>query len=73
MPQVAIQIKSGRDPRTVRQLIGSVTNAVVTSLQATPESVRVIVSEVPSTHWANGDVTLAEKAAEAASVVHRGG
>lgn len=69
MPHINIQIRAGRDPRVVRQLIGAVTHAVATSLEATPDSVRVIVSEVPASHWANGDVTLAEKAVDAASAV----
>jgi phenylpyruvate tautomerase PptA (4-oxalocrotonate tautomerase family) len=43
VPQVAIQLRDGRDPQSIRGLITAVTAATV--------------------HWANGDVTLAEKAA----------
>ena len=61
MPQVEITIRQGRGEKAVRELISSVTEAVVDTLKAPPQSVRVIVTEVPATHWANGDVTLAEK------------
>lgn len=62
LPHVAIQVRSGRDPESVRRLISAVTEAVVTSLDIPAASVRVILTEVPTTHWANGDVTLAEAA-----------
>lgn len=60
MPQVAIQVRSGREPESIRRMISAVTEAVVTTLSAAPATVRVIVTEVPATHWANGDVTLGE-------------
>ena len=60
---MAIQLRSGRDPQSIRRLISAVTTATVASPGVPPETVRVIVTEIPATHWANGDVTLAEKAA----------
>lgn len=62
MPHVSIEVRSGRDPDSIRRLISAVTEAVVSSLGTPHRSVRVIVTEVPTTHWANGDVTLAESA-----------
>ena len=61
MPHVEISIREGRGDEAVRELISNVTQAVVDALDAAPQTVRVIVNEVPLTHWANGDVTLAEK------------
>lgn len=61
MPQVAIQVRGGRDPQSIRRLINAVTAAVASSLGAPLETIRVIVTEVSATHWANGDVTLAER------------
>lgn len=63
MPHVHVSIREGRGPEAVRTLIHNVTAAVVDSLGSAPETVRVVVTEVPATHWANGDVTLEEKAA----------
>lgn len=49
-------------------MISAVTKAVAESLESPIESIRVIVTEIPATHWATGDVTLAEKiSANAAS------
>lgn len=63
LPHVAVHLRDGRDPQTIRRLISVMTAAVAHSLSVSPETVRVIVTEVPPTHWANGDVTLTEKAA----------
>lgn len=62
MPHVQISIRQGRAPHEVRSLIAAVTNAVAGTLEIRSELVRVIVTEVPATHWASGNVTLEEKA-----------
>jgi 4-oxalocrotonate tautomerase len=61
MPFVQVSVRAGRPPEVIRAMISAVTAAVAESLDAPPASVRVIVTEVPPTHWAAGDVTLAEK------------
>ena len=61
MPLVQVSVREGRPTADIRKMISAVTEAVAESLNAPKESVRVIVSEVPPTHWANGDVTLHEK------------
>ena len=61
MPLVQISVREGRPAENIRKMISAVTNAVADSLNAPPQSIRVIVTEVPLTHWATGDVTLAEK------------
>ncbi|WP_326567091.1 2-hydroxymuconate tautomerase [Amycolatopsis rhabdoformis] len=61
MPLVQVTLSAGRTPDQVRALISALTTAVTTSIGAPKEAVRVIVSEVPPTHWAAGDVTLAER------------
>ncbi|MBB4933527.1 4-oxalocrotonate tautomerase [Lipingzhangella halophila] len=60
MPQVDITLAGGRTPSQVRNLMREVHAAVVRTADARPEHVRVVVHEVPRTHWAIGDVTLAE-------------
>ena len=40
--------------------------AAVATLDASPGSVRVIIREIPATHWAAGDETLAERRATTA-------
>ncbi len=65
MPLVEITIAAGRTPEQLRALIHDVTYAVHGAVAAPVANVRVVVREVPLTHWAAGDVTLAERAAPA--------
>jgi 4-oxalocrotonate tautomerase len=60
MPQVAITLAEGRTPAQLRDLIHEVHAAVLRTVNTRPEYIRVLVHEVPRTHWATGDVTLTE-------------
>lgn len=62
MPLIEVTLAEGRSPEKLRALISRLTEAVVDTGVAPKESVRVIVREVPPTHWAAADVTLAERA-----------
>ncbi|GAA2848830.1 tautomerase family protein [Nonomuraea rubra] len=61
MPLVEVTLSEGRDPAAIRALIHEVHAAVERSLGSPAQSIRVIVREVPRTHWAAGDQTLAER------------
>jgi 4-oxalocrotonate tautomerase len=61
VPLVEVTLVEGRPPHQLRALIGEVTRAVARTADAPPESIRVILREVPATHWAAGDVTIQEK------------
>ncbi|HOW44662.1 MAG TPA: 2-hydroxymuconate tautomerase [Candidatus Aminicenantes bacterium] len=58
MPLVMIHLLAGRTDRAKRTLLKSVTDAVSTSLGVAPESVRVILNEVPAEHWAVGGAPI---------------
>jgi 4-oxalocrotonate tautomerase len=60
MPIANIQILAGRPAEAKRALIQAVTAAIVESLQVKPESVRVLVQEVPPEHWGIGGVSAKE-------------
>jgi 4-oxalocrotonate tautomerase family enzyme len=60
MPQIAITIAGGRTPTQIRNMMHEVHAAVLRTVDTRPEYIRVVVHEVPRTHWATGDVTLAE-------------
>ena len=60
MPQIDVTISAGRTPDQIRAMIHEVHEAVVRTVAARPEHVRVVVREVPRAHWATGDVTLTE-------------
>ncbi|MBF6183879.1 tautomerase family protein [Nocardia farcinica] len=61
MPIIEVTIAAGRDPRQLRQLIHELTAAAQRALHAPLPTIRVILRETPPTHFAAGDVTLAER------------
>jgi 4-oxalocrotonate tautomerase len=61
MPLVQIHILEGRTPELKKKLITEVTNAVINSLDAPRENVRVVIYEVPKSHWSVGGVTMEER------------
>lgn len=64
MPLIEVTLAEGRSPEKLRVLISKLTEAVVETGVAKKEAVRVILREVPKSHWAAGDETLAERAAK---------
>ena len=63
MPFVEVTLAEGRTPEQLRTLLSAVTRAVSESVAAPVESIRVVIREIPPSHWAAGDVTLAERRA----------
>ena len=63
MPLIEVTLAEGRSPEKLRALISKLTEAVVETGVAKKDAVRVILREVPKSHWAAGDETLAERAA----------
>jgi 4-oxalocrotonate tautomerase len=61
MPLIDVTMVEGRSPEQVRALISALSQAAVESIGAPLSSIRVVVREVPATHWAAGDVTIAER------------
>lgn len=61
MPLVEVTLVQGRSPQQLRTLISELTDAVETALEASRATIRVVLREVPDTHWAAGDVTIAER------------
>lgn len=64
MPLIEVTLTEGRSPEQLRTLISGLSNAVVDSINAPLANVRVILREVPATHFAAGDVTIAERTAQ---------
>jgi 4-oxalocrotonate tautomerase len=64
VPLVEITLVEGRPPARIRSLVGELHQAVVRALDVPPDSVCVIVREVPPAHWAAGRVTPAERRAQ---------
>jgi 4-oxalocrotonate tautomerase len=51
MPIAIIHLMEGRDNEKKARAIEAVTKALVESLEAKPDTVRVIMLEVPKTNW----------------------
>jgi 4-oxalocrotonate tautomerase len=51
MPIAVIHLMEGRDEAKKARAIAAVSQALVESLDAKPEAVRVILLEVPRTNW----------------------
>lgn len=60
MPLVDVTLTEGRSPEQVRDLLHALHDAVARTTGAATDHIRVVVREVPRTHWSTGDVTVAE-------------
>jgi 4-oxalocrotonate tautomerase len=63
MPIVEVTLVNGRSQEELRAMISAVTTAVSETLAAPVQNIRVIIREVPTTHFAAGGVTIAERRA----------
>ncbi|MEJ2393720.1 MAG: 2-hydroxymuconate tautomerase family protein [Candidatus Thiodiazotropha sp.] len=61
MPLIQATIMQGRTQEQKEAFYRGVTQVVVETLNVKPEQVRVVINEVPSTHWAIGGVSVAER------------
>lgn len=61
MPVVEVTLVEGRTPEQLRSMITAVTRAVADTVAAPVANIRVVVREVPATHFAAGDQTIAER------------
>lgn len=61
MPFIDVTLAQGRSPEQLRRLIHELTEAAHHAIDAPRANIRVVVREVPPTHWAAGDVTIAER------------
>jgi len=63
MPHIQIALAEGRTPEQLTALIHEVGQAVERTVGAPQSAITIHVTEVPLTHWGNGDSTLAERKA----------
>jgi 4-oxalocrotonate tautomerase len=61
MPLVEVTVASGRPQEQIRALIHELHLAVQNTVNANPESIHVVVREIPRGHWATGNRTVEEK------------
>lgn len=61
MPIIHVNLIEGRSKEKVSEVIRNITTTVSETLDAPVESIRVLVTEIPSTHWGAAGTTMAEK------------
>ncbi|KFX71773.1 4-oxalocrotonate tautomerase [Pseudomonas taeanensis MS-3] len=61
MPLLQVSIVEGRSPELKEQLIRDLTTTVVETLAVKPESVRVLIQELPKTHWGTAGQSMAKR------------
>ena len=61
MPMIEVTLTEGRTPAQLRRLIAELTAAAHRAVDTPVANIRVVLREVPKTHWAAGDVTIAER------------
>jgi 4-oxalocrotonate tautomerase len=61
MPLIHIHLLEGRPQEKIQEVIKNVTDCISVTLDAPRENVRVIVTEIPLTHWGTGGKTKADK------------
>ena len=64
MPFIQVTIAEGREPEKVEQLIADITATVSEVLDAPEENVRVLVTEVPKTHWGIAGQSISKRKEE---------
>ncbi|UOF90318.1 4-oxalocrotonate tautomerase [Fodinisporobacter ferrooxydans] len=60
MPVINIQIMQGRSEETIKKLIENVTETVSVTLDSPKERIRVLVTEIPKTHWGIGGIPASD-------------
>ncbi len=65
MPIIRVDMLANRSDEQKRALARELTEACVRALGAAPDSVKVLLFDVPRAHWASGGVLFADRDAEA--------
>jgi 4-oxalocrotonate tautomerase len=60
MPVIIINMLEGRSAEKKRKLLRTVTDAVVEALEVEPESVRIIINEIPKENFAVAGLPIEE-------------
>jgi len=60
MPIVQVHMMEGRSTEQKRKLIAAITEAIVESIGAPRESVRVLLDEMPKEHFGIGGISAKE-------------
>ncbi|WKA59974.1 4-oxalocrotonate tautomerase [Planococcus shenhongbingii] len=60
MPFIQVSIIEGRSKEKIAEVIQKITETVSETLDAPAENVRVLVTEIPKTHWGKAGKPIAK-------------
>jgi 4-oxalocrotonate tautomerase len=60
VPIINVQLIEGRPKEKIAEVIQNITNTVSETLDAPKENIRVIVTEIPKTHWGKAGKPMSE-------------
>jgi 4-oxalocrotonate tautomerase len=60
MPFIQVSIIEGRSKEKVAEVIQNITQTVSETLDAPVENIRVLVTEIPKTHWGKAGKPISE-------------
>jgi 4-oxalocrotonate tautomerase len=61
MPTIRVEMFEGRTPEQKQALVKAITEACVQTLGSPPESVDILLFDVPRQHWATGGQLWSER------------
>jgi 4-oxalocrotonate tautomerase len=61
MPTLKVEMLEGRTPEQKTALVKALTQAVVDSLGSKPESVDILLFDIPRQNWATGGIQWSER------------
>lgn len=61
MPIINVQMLEGRPKEKIAEVIRNITNTVSETLDAPKENIRVVVTEIPKTHWGKAGEPISNK------------
>ena len=61
MPFIQVSIIEGRSKEKVAEVIQNITQTVSETLDAPVENIRVLVTEIPKTHWGKAGKPISEQ------------
>jgi 4-oxalocrotonate tautomerase len=61
MPIIHIYLREGRSKETKRELLSEITAAASRTLGNSPESIRVLLQEIPDDHWGVNGKPISER------------
>ena len=61
MPFIMVKMLKGRNQEQKRQLVKTITDAMVDICDANPDGTMVVIEEVEKDHWSRGGVLISDR------------